>query len=1196
MIAVSAIIWFAGPRFGLRDPLMRLYVILGVVALGIVILLIQILVTRLKGGRMKSDISDQKDPKEAEREAEIEALREKMDDAISQLKTSELGGGQRGAGALYALPWYMIIGPSAAGKSTLLCNSGLHFPYANSEELHLRGFGGTRNCDWWFSDQAVLLDTAGRYTTETDDREEWLTFLQMLRRHRKHMPLNGVIVALSVSDILTADAPTLENHVKIIRERIDELIRQLGVVFPVYLVFTKCDLIRGFESFFGDLSEDERQQVWGTYLLDAPDDDKPVSQRFDERMQALYERLSELRLRKLSMERHLGRKTELFDFPAQFRAASETLGEFVQMLFRRNPYQETPMLAGVYFTSSTQDGTPLQRALGGLREAFGLAPDGISAGEGTPRPFFIRRLFTDVIFQLPGIARGNRRKVLRSRWLKGVSVAASLAVMALGGIWLTGAYGINALLLSKGEERVAAVQEAVEGDALSPEAYSKLVDLRDYYQTVKRYDEGKPLATLFGVYTVDELRPEVEKALFRGLGIAFRDPSLERLESRLAQLGRRWQQADPTERQELRPRYYESLEAYLTTSRFQARLDEGNTSSRMADAWARGLGFVNEAASYSDIAEQRPALAELVDFYLARTDREPSQRQWAVRESLVERARDDLDTPPSADSLYARIRHNGEAQLEGRRLADLLNREGIDALRAEKTLQGFYTKAGWHGFMRGAIDDAIQDATEYDWVLDAPLAADAPTGTVSAGPGDGEANEELAKRLRAGIRTRYFDDYAAHWLGFLEGVRIKRLRSLDEAASTLKQVSGSDGPLGELTQVTAKHINLYEKEAPKNLPDGGDKAETARTNVPELQARLTDLRRFATPEDDKKISEAAQRYLGILGTLQKVAARMNVSANPARDAERYAARILGGKGGDTKLYSAWVETGSLLDAYGPQTRRALGSMLRQPIRDLWTRVVARARERVTSRWRAEVVSNFRRRLRDQFPFSADGADASLSTVSEFFRPEEGVIWSFVNNELDPYLERTGNGWRGASWLGVSPGFSREFFSTLDRARTITQALFAKSNRDPEFVFHLYPLPASGVSEIRLESNGQTYRYRNGPQQWRRLSWPGEMRRIGARVAGLISAGNVLAEREADGPWGLFHLLRQADIQSRGGDVYLVEWEIQVGSREPVPVRFKMRTDRQGELLEGSLWAGLAMPDAVFAGDAGLGNGLARGGR
>ena len=95
----------------------------------------------------------------------------------------------------------MIIGPPGCGKTTALVNSGLQFPLADQFGMKaIQGVGGTRNCDWWFTNEAVLLDTAGRYTTQDSyqevDSAAWQGFLELLKKHRRRRPINGVLVAV----------------------------------------------------------------------------------------------------------------------------------------------------------------------------------------------------------------------------------------------------------------------------------------------------------------------------------------------------------------------------------------------------------------------------------------------------------------------------------------------------------------------------------------------------------------------------------------------------------------------------------------------------------------------------------------------------------------------------------------------------------------------------------------------------------------------------------------------------------------------------------------------------------------------------------------------------------------------------------------------------------------------------------------
>ena len=154
----------------------------------------------------------------ADRE-EVSLLRERLLQSIERLHSNKPRGSNP-KDALYALPWYLVVGQPAAGKSTMLYQSGLNFPYAEREGVRVAGLGGTRNCDWFFSSEAVLLDTAGRYMNNQEEAGKWRAFLQLLRQHRQRRPLNGLIVTVSIHDILQTSLDDQERIAKRLRERI----------------------------------------------------------------------------------------------------------------------------------------------------------------------------------------------------------------------------------------------------------------------------------------------------------------------------------------------------------------------------------------------------------------------------------------------------------------------------------------------------------------------------------------------------------------------------------------------------------------------------------------------------------------------------------------------------------------------------------------------------------------------------------------------------------------------------------------------------------------------------------------------------------------------------------------------------------------------------------------------------------------
>ncbi len=224
-VFLGLLVWFAGPFFGLVTVEARVKVIIGLSVLRLLVRLLDYYLAQKNARQLETSLQVQAQQQAAsarpDRQEEIGALRLQFEKAVSALKQSSLGRGRKGKAALYALPWYMFIGPPASGKSTALRHSGLQFPYMGGSGQGLQGVGGTRNCDWWFTNEAVLLDSAGRYVTHDEDQEEWFGFLDLLKKYRKGKPINGVLAAISIADLIQASVVDLEAHAKWMRRRID---------------------------------------------------------------------------------------------------------------------------------------------------------------------------------------------------------------------------------------------------------------------------------------------------------------------------------------------------------------------------------------------------------------------------------------------------------------------------------------------------------------------------------------------------------------------------------------------------------------------------------------------------------------------------------------------------------------------------------------------------------------------------------------------------------------------------------------------------------------------------------------------------------------------------------------------------------------------------------------------------------------
>ncbi len=428
LLFLSALVWIFGPLLGFGDarPLesaaVRMAVIAGLVVLWLFWRLLKY-IQALKAERKIVDglVQPGSEPAPDMSAEEIEVLRKRFEEAVDILKKSRRRDKKAG---LYDLPWYIIIGPPGAGKTTALLNSGLSFPLAERfGKQAIQGVGGTRNCDWWFTDEAVLIDTAGRYVTQDShaevDKAAWDGFLDLLRKYRKRRPINGVFVAISLSDILVQDQAERRRHIQSIRQRLEELDQHFGMRFPVYVMLTKCDLVAGFSEFFENLGRDERDQVWGmTFpVVESSTGPNPI-ESFAGEFDGLVRRLNERLLWRLSQERDVARRAMIYRFPKQMASLRDLLADFLNEVFQSSRYGDAAMVRGVYLCSGTQEGAPIDRILGSLAQTFSLSPQALATPSGPGKSFFISDMMQRVAFQEAGLAGTNRKQERRRAWLQ----------------------------------------------------------------------------------------------------------------------------------------------------------------------------------------------------------------------------------------------------------------------------------------------------------------------------------------------------------------------------------------------------------------------------------------------------------------------------------------------------------------------------------------------------------------------------------------------------------------------------------------------------------------------------------------------------------------------------------------------------------------------------------------------------------
>lgn len=468
----------------------------------------------------------------SEKRAEVTLLRQRLLSAIDTLKTSKLGKAS-GRAALYELPWYMIIGHPAAGKSTAILQSGLTFPF--SDKQGVQGVGGTRNCDWFFSTEGILLDTAGRYATQSEDRGEWLEFLKLLKKHRPRAPVNGIVVAVSLPELTRHESEGFEIYARQVRERIHEITHTFDHQVPIYLVFTKLDLLSGFSQFFQGCSEEQRAQVWGATLSAEQgagfDIATVVGQQFDLLTRGLVQAGEERLLHGGSQQA----RSSYFAFPIEFGNLKTGVVRFVRLLTEDDPYHARPLLRGVYFTSALQEGTPRIVAASRIRSLFGIGGGQAAAGNGAASySFFLRNLFREVIFPDRHLME-NQCAPRRSPWRLAGMAAGLLTLCVACGFWTWSYIGNQRLLEQLAADRAAAHKLAASGEL--HDRLAALALLQKDLEALQSYrKDGAPWQVGMGLYQGGAVETTLRREYFAGVRTLMLEPVRHNLETTLAGL------------------------------------------------------------------------------------------------------------------------------------------------------------------------------------------------------------------------------------------------------------------------------------------------------------------------------------------------------------------------------------------------------------------------------------------------------------------------------------------------------------------------------------------------------------------------------------------------------------------------------------------------------------------------------------
>jgi type VI secretion system protein ImpL len=1157
--ALAFIVWVIGPVVAIVDARPLEPEIHRLIAIGLLYLVWLIgnvvpkiysawLNGKLLGG-MKS--VDHDDPNQKRLTNEDQILADRFNEVSQLLKKARFnqGNGKKPGWAarfnhqyLYQLPWYVIIGAPGSGKTTALVNSGLNFPLADRfGKSALRGVGGTRNCDWWFTDDGVLLDTAGRYTTQESQRDqdagEWLRFMQLLKKYRTRQPINGVIITLSVADLFNDDPHARQQQATALRKRLIELYEQLRIRFPVYVMVTKTDLMKGFMAYFADYDKTQREQIFGfTFPWNKEgnlSNDFDLENYLSQECHLLQNRLNAALADTLLRESNSQQRAEAYLFPQQFAVLQPLLAEALSSIFAVSGFETLCSPRGVFFTSGTQEGLTFDKVMGELTRSLAMPEGKVAAGgeewnavdRNNPIPankgqsFFIKDLMDKVIFQESGLAGRNRWWELRNHALMITAYSGLvLGLVLFGGLWIN-SYANNQAYLQQVQQKVPDVER--QGMALQYVGQGQLFPLLPFLNSLIQLPQSNdfslaspPFSYRLGLYRGDEVS-DASNTLYQ--------KSLKKLlMPQVAQLITAQVRQDNGTDGDYS---YEALKAYQML--YQPKHYDG----KFLHEWVM-LNLQRNLPA--NITQQQ---LQQMDWHLGQLlDEHIQSSPYARDDSLLMREQAFINNTPQAVRVYGRLKRL-LAHADNLKVVSLITLAGPQAelvfsRRSGKAIAdgvpGLYTPPGYWKRFDKQIDSVAKVLREDDqWVLNASAASQDREG------------------LNAAVRQLYLGDYIRQWDAYLSDIQLNNVGSLTQRINSARLLSGNTSPLRNLVINLAYNLNL--PASSPHLPAGvankveqkkealeGSNANTLNALFSSPQAALQEqgasaeqvvsnhfapIIQLAQPLDKDGKVISLDDFLKQLDELYSYLTAVQDAANSGMPAP----------GGDA-IGRLQASAGRLPAPFQAMlSNLAVGASSDTQRREL---------DNVTKRVDVAIGTFCRQAIAGRYPLVAGArSEVTPDDLARMFAPGTGLMDSFFRDNLIGKVDTTQAHWRFMPGIDgkTLPG-GESILHPFQQAQNIRDAFFANGANSPSFRATIRTVAMDNdILNLTLDIDGQLMHYSHGPQVTQVVSWPGSGGTNQVRLQLGLTNGST-STLSTSGPWALNRFFDRAVQRDGGGNL------------------------------------------------------------
>ncbi|TVP88705.1 MAG: type VI secretion system membrane subunit TssM, partial [Pseudomonadaceae bacterium] len=474
---------------------------------------------------------------------------------------------------------------------------------------------------------------------------------------------------------------------------------------------------------------------------------------------------------------------------------------------------------------------------------------------------------------------------------------------------------------------------------------------------------------------------------------------------------------------------------------------------------------------------------------------------YPLDQPLVQQSRAILRSESLASVVYRMLREQSD-NLPDYRLINRLGPQATLLASSQHAIPGLYTQNGYQRLFVAQGNELLQDLLDDNWVL-----------------GDSErmSSRDL-NRLMQEVERLYFADYANHWADAIALLNVDPMRDITQGATQVAGFGGASSPLLLLLQ-EVRDNTLFLPNEDLSTPLDQPLASNGRSEVNRaLERRFEPLHRLL--DDEGLAGPELTHALQALDALQVQLAALAHANHPEHSAYQLARQRMQGQ--EDALQQVRVSASRLPDP--------VKSWLTRLADDSWALVLADAHRYINQRYRSELYSNYRSALESRYPFQADSeSDVALADFREFFRAE-GVADRFFEQYLQLFITGSPGQYRIRQVDGRGLPVSRNFLSQMGRIQTIRRSFFAENPAEPQVQFKLEPyLLDSSLGRANFRIGNQSLEYRHGPIVQSTFRWPMEAEDGRSSLILEDLGGRRLTLDQNSGPWSLFRLLDQLEV-------------------------------------------------------------------